>query len=283
MVVLRGDRTVNDFKLPKVFGTDKYRPATAQEIRAVGAVEGYASPLGLSHIRVFADESARWGSNFVVGANKTGYHVRNANVERDLHITRFYDISNVQEGDRCPHCGGRLAFTRGIEVGHVFKLGTKYSEGLHAYFLDADGKEKPIIMGSYGIGSGRLAAAAVEQHHDDKGIIWPLPIAPYHVHLVTLGLNEDAMKQQAERLYQRLLDAKFEVLYDDREDAQAGVKFNDADLIGIPIRVTLSPRSLNAGGAEIKLRKESEARVVALDTLEGELRALIERLGTGVR
>lgn len=278
MVVLRGDRTVNNFKLPKVLGTDKYRPATDGEIRAFDAVPGYASPLGLTNIKVYADESVQWGSNFVVGANREGYHTRNANIGRDLHIDKFYDISNVQEGDRCPNCGGRLTFTRGIEVGHIFKLGTKYSEGLHAYFLDADGKEKPIIMGSYGIGSGRLAAAAIEQHHDEKGITWPLPIAPFHIHLVGLGLNEPEVKTQTETVYQALLDAKFEVLYDDREDAQAGVKFNDADLIGIPIRLTLSPRALKVGGAEIKLRKESESRIVALADLQAELRNLIEKL-----
>ncbi len=275
MVVLRGDRTVNDFKLPKVLGTDKYRPATDGEIRAFGGVAGYASPLGLTNIKVYADESAQWGSNFVVGANKAGYHTRNANIGRDFPIEKFYDLSNVQEGDRCPTCGGRLTFTRGIEVGHIFKLGTKYSEGLHAYFLDADGKEKPIVMGCYGIGSGRLAAAAIEQHHDDKGITWPLPIAPYHIHLVALGLNDANVKQNAEQLYQQLLAAKFEVLYDDREDAQAGVKFNDADLIGIPIRVTISPRSLKAGGVEIKRRQQSETRVVALDALQAELRAYL--------
>ncbi|MCA1554287.1 MAG: proline--tRNA ligase, partial [Chloroflexi bacterium] len=154
MVVLRGDRTVSDFKLPKVLGTDKYRSANDGEIRTLDTVPGYASPLGLTNVKVYADESVQWGSNFVVGANKMGFHTRNANVGRDLHIEQFYDIGNVQEGDHCPECGGRLTFTRGIEVGHIFKLGTKYSEGLHAYFLDADGKEKPIIMGCYGIGSG---------------------------------------------------------------------------------------------------------------------------------
>ena len=271
---------MNDFKLPKVLGTEKFRPATAGEIRSVGAVEGYASPLGMKDMKVYADESARWGSNFVVGANKAGYHMRNANIGRDLKFSEYHDISNVAEGDRCPICGGRLTFTRGIEVGHIFKLGTKYSEALHAYFLDADGKENPIIMGCYGIGSGRLAAAAIEQHHDAKGIMWPLPIAPYHVHLVALGLNEASVKEQAEQLYRQLQEARIEVLYDDREDAQAGVKFNDADLIGIPIRVTLSPRSLAAGGAEIKLRPESDVRTVGLNELLAELRSLIERLSS---
>ncbi len=278
MVVLRGDRTVNDFKLPKVFGTDKFRPATPDEIRAAGAVEGYASPLGLQNMKVFADESVRWGNNFVVGANKEGYHARHANIGRDLHVQNVYDLSNVQPGDSCPQCGGPLTFRRGIEVGHIFKLGTWFSEALHAFFLAQDGNAKPIVMGSYGIGSGRLAAAAVEQHHDDKGISWPLPIAPFHVHLVALGLNEAAVKTKAEQLYQELLDARIEVLYDDREDVQAGVKFNDADLIGIPIRLTLSPRSLSAGGVEIKLRRQSQARVVAFADLQAELRHLIDKL-----
>jgi prolyl-tRNA synthetase len=275
MVVLRGDRTVNDFKLPKIFRTAEFRPATPDELRAAGAVEGYASPLGLTNIKVYADESVKWGHNFVVGANKEGYHTKNANIGRDLPITTTYDLSNVQAGDRCTQCGGELGFTRGIEVGHIFKLGTQYSEKLHAYFLDADGKEKPLIMGCYGIGSGRLMAAAIEQHHDDKGILWPMPIAPFHVHIVGLNLGEAHVKEAAEKLYRELSEAKYEVLYDDREDAQAGVKFNDADLIGIPIRLTVSPRALKAGGVELKLRRETTSRVVPLADLRAELDAVM--------
>lgn len=276
MVVLRGDRTVNDFKLPKVFATDKFRPATPEEIRKVGAVEGYASPLGLNDMKKFADESVQWGGNFVVGANKEGYHARNANIGRDLKFDKYYDLSNVQPGDRCPVCGGALNFMRGIEVGHIFKLGTKYTEALHAYYLDQDGVSKPIIMGCYGIGSGRLMAAAVEQHHDEKGICWPMPIAPFHVHLVGLGLSDAALRASAEQAYDDLQAANIEVLYDDREEAQAGVKFNDADLIGIPIRVTVSPRSTKAGGAEVKLRREKDAHVVPFADLLTEVRKHIE-------
>jgi prolyl-tRNA synthetase len=280
MVVLRGDRMVNDFKLPRAFGTNMFRPALAAELRAAGAVEGFASPLGLTTIRVLADESVRWGNNFVVGANKEGYHARNANLDRDLHIDRFYDLSNVEPGDRCPVCGGALQFTRGIEVGHIFKLGTRFSEALHAYYLDKDGVAKPIVMGSYGIGSGRLMAAAVEQHHDEKGICWPMPIAPFHIHLVGLGLGDAAIKARAEQMYLELREAGFEVLFDDRDDAQAGVKFNDADLIGLPIRLTLSPRSLKAGGVELKLRRAPDVHVVELDALHAELKRLIEAEGT---
>ena len=275
MVVLRGDRMLNEFKLIKAFGTDEFRPALPEELRAAGAVAGYASPLGLTKLKVFADESVRWGSNFVAGANKEGYHVRNVSLERDLQIERFYDLSNLEPGDRCSVCGSVLQFTRGIEVGHIFKLGTRFSEALHAYFLDKDGVSKPIVMGSYGIGSGRLMAAAVEQHHDDKGMCWPMPIAPFHIHLVGLGLGDAAIKAQAEQVYADLRGAGFEVLFDDRDEMQAGVKFNDADLIGLPIRVTLSPRSLKAGGAELKLRRSAELRVVTLDALQAELRQII--------
>ncbi|MBI1802579.1 MAG: proline--tRNA ligase [Chloroflexi bacterium] len=278
MVVLRGDRTVNEFKLPKVLGTDKFRLATADEIRAAGAVEGYASPLGLRQVKVFADQSVRWGTRFVVGANKDGFHTRNAEVLRDLGIAQVYDLGNVQDGDRCAQCGGRLTFQHGIEVGHIFKLGTRYSDKLHATYLDQNGASKPIVMGCYGIGSGRLAAAAVEQHHDDKGICWPPPIAPYHIHLIGLGLADPQLRQTAETLYQELLRARLEVLYDDREDAQAGVKFNDADLIGIPIRATLSPRSLKAGGVEIKLRHEPQSRIVPLPDLTAALGALVGQM-----
>jgi len=275
MVALRGDRMLNEFKLIKAFGTDKFRLALAEEVRAAGAVAGYASPLGLTKLKVFADESVRWGSNFVAGANKEGYHVRNVSLERDLQIERFYDLSNLEPGDCCPVCGSVLQFTRGIEVGHIFKLGTRFSEALHAYFLDKDGVSKPIVMGSYGIGSGRLMAAAVEQHHDEKGMCWPMPIAPFHIHLVGLGLGDATIKAQAEQMYANLRGAGFEVLFDDREEVQAGVKFNDADLIGLPIRVTLSPRSLKAGGAELKLRRSADVRVVTLDALPAELRQMI--------
>jgi prolyl-tRNA synthetase len=278
-VVLRGDRMLNDFKLIKAFGTDKFRPASPKEVRDAGMVPGYASPLGLTKDqakdKVYADESVRWGSNFVAGANKEGYHVRNANLGRDLKIETFYDLSNVEPGDRCPECGSVLQFSRGIEVGHIFKLGTRFSEALHAYFLDKDGVSKPIVMGSYGIGSGRLMAAAVEQHHDDKGMCWPMPIAPFQIHLLGLGLGDAAIKAQAEQIYADLLKADFEVLFDDREDVQAGVKFNDADLIGLPIRVTLSPRSLKAGGVELKLRRAAAVRVVTLEALPSELRQMI--------
>jgi prolyl-tRNA synthetase len=265
-VVIRGDRDVNEIKLQAVLGSNTLRPATDEEIRASGAVPGYASPVGLTGITVVADLSAQ-SPNLVAGANREGFHLKHVNLGRDFQATHVADIAVVYAGDPCPVCGTSLEERRGIEVGNIFKLGYKYSASLNASFQDENGNEQLMIMGSYGIGVGRLLAAVAEHHHDDKGLVWPESISPFDVHVVGLGAS-DEVQAAVDALEAGLKRAGKDALFDDREDS-AGVKFNDADLIGIPWRVTVSPRSLKAGGYEVKHRRgeSSSARTVALDDL----------------
>jgi len=273
-VVIRGDLEVNEVKLRNELGAAELRLATEQEVAAKGLVAGYASPIGLSGVRVIADDSVLLGTNFVVGANKPDRHLKNANYPRDFRADVVTDIALARAGDPCPRCGRPLVLERGIEVGHTFKLGTVFSEKLEAVYLDREGELKPIYMGCYGIGLGRLLAAAVEQHHDERGIIWPVAIAPYQVYLCVLNVDNAEVSAAAEALYERLGRQGFEVLYDDREES-AGVKFNDADLIGVPVRLVLSPRTLKQNGVEVKARADAEARLVGLEDLTGVLRGML--------
>jgi prolyl-tRNA synthetase len=240
------------------------RPATEDEIReAFGADPGSIGPVGVS-VDVLADEALREGQ-FVAGANRTGHHLRGVQAGRDFEA-RFANIREVREGDTCPNCGGALRLQTAIEVGHIFKLGTYYSEPLGATFLDEDGKEKLLIMGSYGIGPARTMAAVAEQHHDDDGIQWPAELAPYDVHLVALpGLEE-----RAEEVAAKLDEAGDDVLLDDR-DQRAGEKFADADLIGIPLRVTVGKKTLEDGAVDVRDRKTGEERRIRL----GELGSIV--------
>ncbi|MCK6628225.1 MAG: proline--tRNA ligase [Anaerolineae bacterium] len=271
-VVIRGDLPVNEVKLGNALSGLKFRPATEEEIEVVGAVPGYATPIGLKKdlgggrkLIVVADDSAVNFPNLVSGANKPEYHFINTNAGRDYQPDIVADIALARDGDKCVGSDATLQLRRGIEVGHCFKLGQRYSRPMGVTFLDENGKAQIPIMGSYGIGVGRLMAAIVEQHHDEKGIIWPESVAPFDVHLVSLAKSrEDEVGQQAEAIYQTLCAAGIEVLYDDRKESP-GVKFADADLIGIPWRVTVSSRSLQNGGVEVKRRSESKAEVVPLD------------------
>ncbi|MGC8787281.1 MAG: proline--tRNA ligase, partial [Anaerolineae bacterium] len=243
MAMIRGDLEANLVKLANALGGAELRPSTEAELRAAGLVPGYASPVGLSGLRVIADDSITMGSNFVAGANKEGYHLKNVNYPRDFAVTAVTDIAMARAGDRCPQCSHPLQTMQGIEVGHLFKLGTRYSEALGATYLDRNGQERPIVMGSYGIGTGRLMAAIIEENHDEHGIIWPDSVAPYQLHLLSLGATQPEVHAAAEQLYHHLLETGYEVLYDDRDES-AGVKFNDADLIGIPWRITVSRKTL---------------------------------------
>jgi prolyl-tRNA synthetase len=273
-VVIRGDLEVNETKLRNNLKCSDLRMATEEEVGEAGLVAGFASPVGLTGIKVVADDSMTLGSNFVVGANKQGYHFKSANFPRDFQVDLVADIALARAGDSCPKCGNGLSYTRGIEVGHVFKLGTFISERFGASFLDNDGKSRPIVMGSYGIGLGRLLAAIVEQSHDDKGIIWPLSIAPYQVHLCPLSLDKSGVAPTADRLYQELQKEGIEVLFDDRDDSP-GIKFNDADLLGIPLRLTLSPRTLQSQSVEAKWRTEKETQLLPLDNLAVQANKLL--------
>jgi prolyl-tRNA synthetase len=253
--VVRGDMEVSDTKLSNAAGANDLRPATTEEIAAAGAVAGYASPVGLSGVRVIVDDAIPNARNLVAGANREGMHLRNVNYGRDFTAEVVADIAEAAAGAPCVQCGAPLRLTRGIEVGNIFKLGTKYSEALGATFLDAEGQQRPIVMGSYGIGVGRLMAAVIEQRHDERGIAWPISLAPYPVHLVALTVENDPVRETAEAVLRELTEAGIEVLYDDRADS-AGVKFNDADLLGMPLRLTVSPRTLKEDAVELKGRTD---------------------------
>ena len=272
MALIRGDLEVNLTKLSNALGGADLRSSTEEDLRAAKVVAGYASPVGLHGMRIIGDESIGMGNNLVAGANREGYHLKNVNYPRDFQVTALADIAQARAGDRCSQCGGTLKTTRGIECGHLFKLGTRYSDAVGATFLDKDGKQKPIFMGSYGIGTGRLMQVIIEQHHDERGIIWPNAVAPYQFHLLSLGSMPEIV-QAAEDLYKRMTELKFEVLYDDRDET-AGVKFADADLIGIPWRIAVSPKTLAADSVEVKGRTEAKPHLVNRSAIEGELAKL---------
>jgi prolyl-tRNA synthetase len=202
--------------------------------------------------------------NMVMGANRQDYHLRNVNVGRDFRVNDFVDLRTVRAGDACPRCRSAIQFARGIEVGHVFKLGTKYSKAMGARYLDGNGQERTIVMGCYGIGIGRTVAAAIEQNYDEKGIIWPMPLAPYQVILTPVNVKDEALLRTAEDLYRRLLSAGLDVILDDR-DERAGVKFMDADLIGIPLRTTIGPKRLAEGKLEVRFRRSGDVKIVSLE------------------
>jgi prolyl-tRNA synthetase len=259
LALVRGDDRLEEAKTAAALGT-AIRPASDEEIRETfGADPGSIGPVGFEG-EILADETLRDGQ-FVAGANRTGWHVRGVEQGRD-YTARFADIREPREGDRCPNCGGALSFQIAIEVGHVFKLGTTYSEPLGATFLDEDGKERPIVMGSYGIGPGRVIAAAVEQGHDEQGIVWPRALAPYDVHVVALP----GVEEQAHEAAVALDAAGQDVLLDDR-DARAGEKFADADLLGMPIRVTVGKKTLEDGAVDVRDRKTGDERRVAIPEL----------------
>ena len=273
-VVIRGDLEVNETKLRNALKCSELRLATESEVNAAGIVAGFASPAGVKDIRVIADDSLTQSSNFIVGANKEGYHFRNANYPRDFQVDLITDIALAYAGYNCPKCGNKLSSARGIEVGHIFKLGTFLSEKLGAISLNSEGILQPIIMGCYGIGLGRLLAAIIEQSHDDKGIIWPLSAAPYQAHLCSLCMDNSAIASASEDVYQKLEEEGIEILYDDRNES-TGVKFNDADLLGIPLRLTLSPRTLKKQSIEIKWRAEKEFQLLPLDNIASTVKALL--------
>ncbi len=272
--VIRGDLEVNEVKLQRVLKCTDIRPAEDAEVAAAGIVAGYASPIGLSGVRVVADDSVQAAKNLVAGANRFGYHFTNSNLGRDYTAEVVADIALVQEGDRCPQCGTKLRADRGIEVGHIFKLGTFLSEKLGATFLDENGRSKAAVMGCYGIGVGRLLAAIVEYSHDEKGIVWPMIVAPYQVHLCSLNPDKGEVGKRSEELYQALVSQGIEVLYDDRP-ASPGVKFNDADLIGVPLRVTVSPRGLSAGNVEVKWRANEGSELLSLQEAAETITAMV--------
>ncbi len=272
-VCIRGDIEVNEAKLKKILQSPQLTFATDAEIQAAGAEPGYASLLAIdcAKVRVVVDQSFVQSPNLVVGANEADYHMRNFNFARDLDaaardLIRVADIATVREGDPCPVTGQPLRMLKGIEVGNIFQLGTKYSTAMSCTYLDQDGKAKPFIMGCYGIGVGRTMASVVEQNHDEYGPVWPLSIAPYQVHICALNIKQDDVRQASEKLYADLQAAGIEVLFDDRGE-KAGFMFNDADLIGIPLRVVISPKTLEEGKVEFKYRRGRDKEMIGLDRI----------------
>ncbi|MFC1900635.1 proline--tRNA ligase [Chloroflexota bacterium] len=272
--VIRGDLDVNEIKLQNALKCIDLRMATEDEVIEAGVVPGAASPVGIDGIRIIADDSVESGTNFVAGANKPETHLKNVNYPRDFKADIITDIAKANTGDICSKCGKELQSSHGIEVGHIFKLGTFYSEKQGAEFIDQDGQSKPVIMGCYGIGPSRLLGAAVEQNHDDKGITWPLAIAPYQVYICPLYREDTEVEKIAEKLYMDLMEEGIEVMLDDREESP-GVKFNDADLLGIPLRITVSPRSLDKNSIELKWRFEKESQLLEIDNALPNIKDLI--------
>lgn len=277
MAIIRGDYDVNETKIANALKAKSLRAATDDEILTVGAVPGYASPIGIKGIIVIVDELIPMSHNLIAGANEEGFHFKNVNYGRDFEADIVTDIATANEGMQCVECAEPIRISRGVEVGNIFKLGTRYSESMDCTFLDQEGKTQFIIMGSYGIGTGRLMACIAEEHHDDLGLKWPISVAPFQVHIVALK----GVSMEAEQIYDRLRNHNIETLYDDRDES-AGVKFNDADLIGIPLRITISERSIKDDSVELHFRHDGSREMVkradledhlddAISTLEGEI------------
>ncbi|MBL7573074.1 proline--tRNA ligase [Staphylococcus saccharolyticus] len=276
MVLVRGHHELNEIKLKSYFGTDNLEMASQDEmINLVGAEPGSLGPIHDKEIKIYADNFVQDLNNLVVGANEDGYHYMNANIGRDFDVQKFGDFRFILEGEMLSDGSGEAQFAEGIEVGQVFKLGTKYSEVMNATFLDNQGKAQPLIMGCYGIGVSRTLSAIVEQNNDDNGIIWPLSVTPFDLHLITINAKKDEQRELSEQLYKRLNDV-YDVLYDDRKE-RAGVKFNDADLIGLPIRVVVGKRA-EEGVVEVKQRHNGESEDVHINDLEQYLTNLYTNL-----
>ena len=273
IMFIRGDRELNETKVLKLTGGTELNFANDELIAQSNAVPGFTGPIDLKGCKIIVDTEVQYMKNFVVGANKEGFHYINCNL-KDFTYDVMGDISNVVEGDRCPVCGGRLSFTKGIEVGNTFKLGDKYSKAMNLYYQDDDHSLKPVIMGSYGIGIGRTMAALVEQHHDDNGIIWPIEIAPYKVGMVIIKTDDEAQKKLAEELYDELTALGIEPLYDDRNE-RPGVKFKDMELIGIPMRITIG-KLASEGKVEFRLRTDSENQTLTKEEVIEKVKALVK-------
>jgi prolyl-tRNA synthetase len=274
--LVRGDHEISEKKLKTVWGTENIQLASEETVEEIThAPKGFAGPIGLS-IPILADLDIQEMANFVTGANERDAHLIHVNMGRDFQLSQLVDIRKFTPGDRCPLCGEETRMDKGIEVGHTFKLGTKYSKAMGATFLDDQGIEKEIVMGCYGIGLGRTVAAAIEQYYDQNGIIFPMPIAPFQVLVLPVNIKMDFLKETAEQLYQTLSENGVEVLYDDREESP-GVKFKDADLIGIPLRITLGEKNLKKGLVEIKKRRTGEIFLVKKEEVLSKVKEMIHQ------
>ena len=275
VVLLRGDHELNEIKLKNFLGCANLEMAGDDVVaRVTGAPPGFAGPVGLK-VRMVADLAVEGLRNFVTGGNAKDLHLKNVNLGRDCTVTRFVDLRNVVHGDPCPRCtSGALEMWRGIEVGHVFKLGTKYSKALKATFLDAAGQEQIIFMGCYGIGIGRTVAACIEQNHDENGIIFPLPIAPFHCIVSAVNIKDEAVMAAAGDIYRRLMEAGVEALFDDR-DERPGFKFKDADLIGVPLRIVVGSKNLAEGKVELKERRSGQVELLSPEEAAEKVKSIV--------
>ena len=279
-VLVRGDREVNDIKLKNLMKAQEVELADAATVQsATGAPVGFAGPVGLG-VPVYADAELQGGTDYVVGANAADAHIRHIDLKRDASVTAWGDLRTITPEDQCPRCGGRMELTRGIEVGHIFMLGLKYSEAMHAVFLDENGKEQIMIMGCYGIGVSRVAAAAIEQNHDEHGIVFPPPVAPFECMLLNLDPRSEEVNAKVEEIYALLQGMGVEVLMDDREE-RPGVKFKDADLLGIPAQLVVGGKGLARGIVECKDRRTGEKGELSVDSLEQDFTAWIEKVRQG--
>jgi prolyl-tRNA synthetase len=280
LAVIRGDHELHEQKLTDATGAAQVRPAAAEEIRALlGADPGSLGPVGISGVRVIADPTLRGRVNMTTGANEDDWHYRGVSVERDIVVTQWADLRSVRSGDPCIDCGQPLELWKGIEVGHIFKLGTMYSEAFGAYVQDESGVSHPIVMGSYGIGVERGMAAVVEANHDEAGIIWPVAVAPYEVVITLIRADDAPTREAALDLYDALNASGVETLLDDR-DERPGVKFADAELIGIPYRVTIGPKGVAGGEVELTTRRGLTTETIAIVSCAGHLTELV-RSGHG--
>ncbi len=280
LILMRGNDELNESKLEQALKTNKFRPATPEELRQIfGADAGSLGPVGIrNNIRVIADNLLKDANCLVSGANENGYHYKNIDFLRDCKIDAYYDLRTVREGEPCPISGKPLKIVKSIELGHIFKLGTKYSEALEAYFLDSDGQTKPIIMGSYGIGAERIIASFIEQHHDSNGIIWKHPLTPFDIHIIGINnYNLPIVQQTCEEVYEYLQSLGYEVLFDDRDET-AGVKFNDADLIGIPFQIIVGEKNARNNKVELKYRESGKRELLSLDEIRSFFKNLLSQL-----
>ncbi|HMO53921.1 MAG TPA: proline--tRNA ligase [Tepidiformaceae bacterium] len=275
-VAIRGDLDVNEIKLKNALRASDLEPMDDAMVRVLGLVAGSASAVGLTGMRIVADPSAVEAVNLVAGANEEDYHLLNTNHGRDWKADLIAPIALARRGDAWVTCGTPLETRRGMEMGHVFKLGTLYSESMGVHYLDESGERKPVVMGCYGIGVERMLSAVIEAHHDENGIAWPAEVAPYDVHIVVLNLDQDAVAVALGELEANLAKAGLSALIDDRDDS-AGIKFKDADLIGIPVRLTVSPRALEKGGVELRNRATGETTIVAPGDVVRAARAILGR------
>ncbi|MFA6613569.1 MAG: proline--tRNA ligase, partial [Endomicrobiia bacterium] len=279
-VLVRGDHDVNEIKLQTLLGCNELELASPDIIEEVtGAKVGFAGPINLKkQIKIYADFSVPNISNAVVGANKDDKHIKNINYGRDYKADIIADLKKVSKGDICPRCKKeKLQFSRGIEIGHVFKLGTKYSKSMKTTYLDAQGKENLMVMGCYGIGVTRILAATIEQSYDENGIVWPFSLAPYKVSIIPVDFKNQEIKEVAEKIYNELKENKIEVLLDDR-DERIGIKFKDADLMGTPFRITIGEKNLKDGNVEFKARKDdkSKTEIIKVTNIVGYIKSKIQ-------